>query len=476
MSSVVVEEEHLGSRLNRESPLSLWRGLTALAALVLLGGLAAGYQSTLTPVTLVVDGQSRMVLTHQETVGALLLDAGLTVYPEDEVQPGRDESLTAGMTVSVVHARPVQIAVDGQTVHLRTHAVTTAQMLAEAGVALGPQDRATVEPARPGDETLHIRVQRAVPFTVHENGQALSLSTTAATVGEALREAGIRVYMADRIEPGLGAPLSSGMHVYLQRSRPVMVHVDGRTLRTRTHRSQVAHVLADLGIPLTGRDYTTPPLDATLGEQTTIDVIRVAERFLFQEEPIPFRVLWQPDPDLEIDNDRLLQDGEPGILERRLRLVYENGEEVSRTVESEYVAVPPVDKIYGYGTQIVVRQLDTPSGPVEYWRVIRMLATSYSASTAGVPRTNPYYGRTRLGLPMRFGLVAVDPNVIPLGTQVYVPGYGIGLAADTGGAIRGRRIDLGYDDDNLVLWYRWVDVYILTPVPPTDQINYTLQR
>jgi 3D (Asp-Asp-Asp) domain-containing protein len=121
-----------------------------------------------------------------------------------------------------------------------------------------------------------------------------------------------------------------------------------------------------------------------------------------------------------------------------------------------------------------MRTLATPSGTQEYWRTIRMLATSYSASTAGVSRSNPHYGRTATGLKMRDGIVAVDPRVIDLGSEVYVPGYGVGLAADTGGAIKGKRIDLGYDDDNLQLWYRWVDVYLLTPVPPAGQIDYTL--
>jgi len=102
-----------------------------------------------------------------------------------------------------------------------------------------------------------------------------------------------------------------------------------------------------------------------------------------------------------------------------------------------------------------------------------MLATSYSASTAGTPKSSPWYGRTRTGMKMRFGIVAVDPRMINLRSQVYVPGYGAGYAGDTGGAIKGRRIDLGYDDDNLVLWYRWVDVYLLTPVP--GQIKYVLE-
>jgi 3D (Asp-Asp-Asp) domain-containing protein len=111
---------------------------------------------------------------------------------------------------------------------------------------------------------------------------------------------------------------------------------------------------------------------------------------------------------------------------------------------------------------------------MEYWRVVRMLATSYSAGTAGTPRSSPHYGRTALGLQMRRGIVAVDASLIPLGSKVYVPGYGTGLAGDTGGAIRGRRIDLGYDDEDLQMWYSWVEVYLLTPAPSPDRINYIL--
>jgi 3D (Asp-Asp-Asp) domain-containing protein len=101
-----------------------------------------------------------------------------------------------------------------------------------------------------------------------------------------------------------------------------------------------------------------------------------------------------------------------------------------------------------------------------------MLATSYSSSTAGVSRSAAWYGKVRCGFDMRHGIVAVDPRVISLRTNVYVPEYGVGNACDTGSAILGKRIDLGYDDSNLQLWYRWVDVYLLAPVP--DNIDYIL--
>ena len=75
---------------------------------------------------------------------------------------------------------------------------------------------------------------------------------------------------------------------------------------------------------------------------------------------------------------------------------------------------------------------------------------------------------------MRKGIVAVDPRIIALRSQVYIPGYGIGDALDTGSAILARRIDLGYDDDNLELWNRWIDVYLLWPPPPAHQITWVI--
>lgn len=449
----------------------------ALVALVFVAGtLAAGYQMTLTPVTLVVEGHTQRLHTHQNTVAALLMDAGLTLEPEDIITPALNTVLEPGLIVKVQRARPVHVSADGHNTTLRTHATSVEAVLEEAGVSLGPHDEVEVEgellAANP--EPARLTVRRAIPFTLHEDGRATTLYTTAPTVGETLRQAGLTLYLADNVQPGLGERMSAGRHVYVGRSIPVAVQVDGRTFRTRTHRERVDEVLADLSVVLTGQDYTIPTLDASLGRDTTIRVIRVSERFLIEQEPVPFESVWQADPDLEIDHQRLLQEGARGIFERRIRIRYEDGHEVARAVEDEYVAVPPTTKIMGYGTKIVVRTLATPSGPVEYWRVLHMLATSYSASTAGTPKTSSWYGRTATGMKMRHGIVAVDPRVVSLRSEVYVPNYGIGIAGDTGGAIKGQRIDLGYDDDNLVLWYRWVDVYLLTPVP--DRVNYVLDH
>ncbi len=466
---------------------SLLDGLKAIVALsLIIGALAFGYQKAMTPVTLIVDGQAQRLRTHQETVGALLTGLDLTLHAKDIILPQPETEIKPGLTIQIQRAHTVHVITDGREIQLRTHSTSIYDILKETSVNLGPHDKVEISgtlskgspPTKAGKDSqsdpAYIIVHRAIPYTLHEEGQATQLYTSAATVGEALRQAGMTIHLADHVRPGLGERLSPRMHVYVKRSKPVEVQVDGRSIRTRTHREYVGDVLADLSIVLAGQDYTIPPPNTPLHEDTPIQIVRVKERFLIEQDPIPFDSIWQPNPDVEIDHQGLMQEGSPGILERRIRVRYENGHEVKRMVEDEYVAVPPTTKIMGYGTKIVVRTLDTPSGPVEYWRKIRMLATSYSAGTAGTDKSDRWYGRTATGMKMRNGIVAVDPNVISLYSKVYVPGYGIGLAGDTGSAIKGNRIDLGYSDEDLVLWYRWVDVYLLTPVPPSHQIVYRM--
>ena len=87
----------------------------------------------------------------------------------------------------------------------------------------------------------------------------------------------------------------------------------------------------------------------------------------------------------------------------------------------------------------------------------------YTPASAGRPPSDPSYGRTATGVLVTYGVVAVDPNVIPLGTRMFIPGYGYGVAADTGGAVKGYIIDLGYPDGVAVDWRpRWLDICIVS--------------
>ncbi|MDW8064679.1 MAG: ubiquitin-like domain-containing protein [Anaerolineae bacterium] len=441
-------------------------------------------------VTILLEDQVLPIRTHQRTVEGVLQEAGITLRPEDAVFPPLTHTLRPPATISIRRAKPVRVLIEGRgaaparrvdlyTLHSDPH-----EILAAAGIALGPGDRIWVD-GRHGEANSpelgrqgppqEIRVVRSVPLVIRlDDGKRRVIWSTAPTVGAALREAGIGIGLGDRLLPGPETPLNGGTQVTLFRAHPITVEADGHIQVVSTTARTVRELLWELGISLHGQDRVIPREESRLQGGETIRVIRVTEGFDIEETPIPFQTVWEADPNLELDTWVQKSTGRNGILQRRIRVRYENGQQVAREVVGETVVQPPKPRVWAYGTKIVVRTLETPDGPIEYWRRIRMLATSYSRSTAGVHPSASYFGRTRTGLPMQRGIVAVDPRVIRLGWRVYVPGYGVGLAADTGGGIIGRRIDLGYNDEDLVLWYRWVDVYLLTPVPPPETISYIL--
>lgn len=485
-----------------------WRpqpGLLSITLVLTLGSLmTAGYLSTQAEVTLVLNGLVWHLRTHQTSVEAFLNEVGIEVHPKDDVSPDPAAPIEPGGTITVWQARAVTIEADGRVTRLRTHTASVVEILHEAGIAVKPHDRVmvngqetTLEAEAPASATpnssgdfqasglrgkrlsaeiapLHIVLRRAVPIHVNDNGMPTTIYTACPTVGEALRAEGITLYLGDKVEPSLGSPVSTGMRVYIRRSVPVAISVDGRIIKTRTQRETVADVLAQETVALVGSDRVEPKDDVPIAGGMAIQVVRVKEAIAVEQDPIPFETTWQPDYSLELDQQRLDQEGVDGLTKRRIQVVYENGQEVSRVMEDEWVDHEPTEKVIAYGTNIVVRELETSEGILEYWRRIRMLATSYSAATCGKEPDHPHYGITFLGWEMKKGIVAVDPRVVNLRSQVYVPGYGPGMAGDTGGMIKGRHIDLGYDEDNLIPWYKWVDVYVLTPIPPEGEIRWVL--
>ena len=315
---------------------------------------------------------------------------------------------------------------------------------------------------------------RPLMISIVDGGAGTQIETTARTVGEALWEAGYRLYRADETVPALDSLLTPSLTITIHRARLVAVQADGHTLQTRTRRATVGEVLAEVGLALVGEDYSIPAADQPLPEDSLFRVVRVRTEILNAQEIIPYETLYQALADVEIDNVSQIQAGVNGLRLRRTLVRYEEGVEVARVDEGEQVAQAPTPRVIGYGTQIVVRTLDTPDGAVEYWRTYTMYATSYSPSRAGVPATSRSYGITASGKPLTRGLVAIDRRLIPFGTRMYVPGYGWAEAADTGGGVKGRWIDLGYDDGNYVGWHQVVTVYFLTPIPPANQITWII--
>lgn len=466
----------------------------ALAAVLLVGRAGA-------PVTVVVDGYAETLRSTRTDVGALLTDLGLALHPADALTPAPATPLRAGLVVQVTRARAALIDADGGTRTIYSRAGTVGELVAAAGIRLAAADEiwqegalvaatAPIPPAPPASAgpryararawvgaeppPLRFSIRRAIPITVDDGSVPYTLFTTAPTVGEALLRERVTLYLGDRVQPSPGSRVSAGMRVFIERSIPVFVSADGRTTHTRTRGKTVGGALMDLGITVAGADRVTPELGQAISDQQQIRVVRRTDVTLVERRPIPYEAIMVPDDNLELDMQRLAQAGKDGEYRKRWRVIYEDGVEVSRELLDEWTAAEPVTRMVAYGRKIVSRQLETPDGTVSYWRKIRMYATSYSPGRSGTPKSAPWYGRTRIGLQLRTGIVAVDPNVVALRSWVYVPSYGKAIAGDTGGGVRGKWIDMGYDDASYISWHWWTDVYLLDPPPPANKILWVL--
>lgn len=295
--------------------------------------------------------------------------------------------------------------------------------------------------------------------TVHGLGRPVTIVTESARLDEALADAGIAVGPSDVVEPPLDTVLAGTgpVEVTIRRAVPVTLVDGGRRRTVRTTARTVAELLAHQSVTLGEMDSLSVPRTAPITAGLEVRIIRRAEEFVATYVEIPFETVERPDSRLVVGSEEVIQTGVPGRkrVERFVR--YEDGVEVSSEVVSETVVEEPTPQIVAYGTGGVV----TRGGEqFRYTDVLEMVATGYTPGPESNPDGN---GLTYTGIPAARGIVAVDPSVIPLYTRLYVEGYGPALAADTGGAIKGNRIDLCFEtvEEALAWGVRTVTVYVL---------------
>jgi uncharacterized protein YabE (DUF348 family) len=449
--------------------------LTVLALICVALGAGLLYFGLQRTVTVLMDGQSLAVQTRALTVGAALAEAGIPLGEFDRLAPPPQASLPRQGVIRLERARPVQIldASSGRTYRLYTPERIPANLLAQAGLRLFPSDRlewngAALNPAeRLPEAASYLLVYRpGTPLEVTLAGQRLQLISAQPTLLGALSEAGIRLRAADRLSLPADTPLTGRpLQVEIEPARTVQIIADGKTHTFPVNAETVGEALAQADIPLQNQDYSIPAEDQPIPEERIIRVVRVREEVLLEQKPIPFKSTYQPDPNTELDQRSVVKAGELGVEVSRVRVRYEDGVEVSRQSEASWVAKEPVDQVLGYGTQVVVRTLETPEGTIEYWRKVTAFATSYHPCgfKAGCSYT------TASGATLQKGIVAVTRAWYSWmrGQRVYIPGYGSAVVADTGGGYPDGRnwIDLGYSDADYVPWASYVEIYFLTPVP-----------
>ena len=438
-----------------------------IALLMILSGTLALRLGMQKSVILKVNGETHYLSTYAFTVGGLLHQAGITTGEKDFVYPLPGNWLRHGITVTIEQSAQISIWSDKRGYFIQSAERIPANLLAQAEIPLYPGDRLVADglPIAP-DELLprarshSLQVIRAVPVRLNIDSLNHTLITSASSTGKALWEAGIRLFAMDAVKPGLEAPITRSLEIVIHSSRKLAVQFETGEAISRSAASTVGTALAQVGLSLQGLDYSDPSPTTAIPSSGIIQITHVHESISLETEPLPFETQTQLLQDLEIDTTRVIQAGAFGLAARRIRTRFEDGLEVSRQVEGKYIAKDPQARIVGYGTRIEPKVVQTPKGNITYWRALNMYAVSYNPSSAGG-------SITASGLPLAKGVVAIDPTYISLGTRLFIPGYGEAIAADTGGGVRGRIIDLGYSDSDYVSWHQWVTVYFLWPPPET---------
>lgn len=454
-----------------------------LAALGLLSLITAVFfAASQETVYTIHDGDEEITAVGEhDTIAALLTDADIPLRPEDIVQPKRATAPDPDTPINIYRAAPVTVKVDGETRTIWSAQRTLAAFLVENDIELGSSVQlfadgksilAAAYDITPLPDIIEIGSFYTIIIQDGENQQ--TIRSNAATVGDALAQAGITVSAADGVEPPLNSLLTADMHISVNRGFPLTIYVDDQIVQTHTHGRTVLEALTDAGIGLVGADFTHPAAESPIAANSDIVVVRVTEDFRLKDTPIPYQTIWQASPDLLLDSKAIVSAGVTGIQRQRVRVRYENGVEISQTVDGEWTAQEPVNEVIGYGTRIEIGVVQTEQGPREYWRKMEMRVTSYTAATSGKDADHPAYGITASGRPAGKGVVGVDRSVVPFLSELYIPEYGIGFVGDTGGGIYGRWVDLGFDEDAYEAWWGTRMIYWLTPVPPAEDINYLI--
>lgn len=340
------------------------------------------YEGTKKTVALTVNGEQQEILTHANTVGELLKQHNILVANDDFLQPSVNTSIKNNLVVEWEQARQIEITVDGeiQTINTTEHLVS--EILAKANVQINEHDAITPAADAEVGPNNKIAIEKAFEVTLLDGNEEKKVWSTSTTVADFLKQSNIQLNEFDRVE----------------RQMDEMVIPD-----------------------------------------SVIKVVRVEKVTDVVEEATNFAVETKKDDSLLKGKEKVVQAGEKGTVSRTYDVLKENGVEVSRNVISESVIKEPTKKVVAVGTKVVTASVSrgaTDSAGNEFY----VTATAYTAYCNGCS------GITTTGINLKSNpdvkVIAVDPKVIPLGSKVWVEGYGYAVAGDTGGAIKGNKIDL----------------------------------
>lgn len=379
--------------------------------------------------------------------------------------------VSSALTVAAL-TREITVVDGDKQIAVSTINDDTDKVLKLAGITLGDKDEVVRN-----EEAGVISILRAFEVNVTADGEKQSVTFTKGTVADALKAAGVTLSENDKVIPDRGEELFPNMKITVQRWRNITVTADGGSKAYLVPEGTLEEALTFIGLSLGEEDELSADASQHVEEGMEVSVSRVEYRDVTITEEIPYKTISEETDELYKGESKVAAKGEAGertILTKE-RLV--DGEVVQSEVVSNEVTKEPVDEVVRVGTKekpAPVKQtavtvggdgtfVDHNGNRVSYKSVLTGLGTAYSSADGG--------SVTSTGQPTRFGLVAVNPNVIPYGTKLYICSpdggfvYGYAVAADTGGALMSGRIlvDCFYDTyaQCAVFGKRTVSVYIL---------------
>lgn len=365
-----------------------------------------------------------------------------------------------------------------------TSALFTDDILAQAGITLSEED----EVIRVDSEgVVSLTVVRAFDAEVIYRGKSFPVKIAGGTVSDAIESAGITLSGAETVTPALDTEVTKGMVVEIVADSYVILTADGETREIATKAKTVGEFLDEAGIKLSKNDILNCDKTLEIFDNIDITVQRVEYKEEVRTEYIDYDFLVEETDDMYLGVTSVERYGEEGEKEVTYKCKYVDGELESEKVVKEEIVKEPVDQLelvgtyeepeydydYDYDYDYGSGDYEAGSGSsgtftdhngnkVSYVDVLTGSATAYYAAEGS---------HTATGVPVYVGGVAVNPNIIPYGTELYIVSsdgsmvYGYATAVDTGGALMSGEalVDVFYPTyDDCVNWGRRnVTVYIL---------------
>jgi len=242
--------------------------------------------------------------------------------------------------------------------------------------------------------------------------------------------------------------------------------VKGEEKRVSTSSTSIEDLLKEQNVEYDEDDIISEPLDTKIAEGSKIEVVEVSQKTVKETKEIPFKTTVVDDKNLLKGKTEVQTKGKAGENELVYKVVYHDGKEIEKELVEEIVLSKPVDELVKKGSKVEVA-VSTSRGESS-----RPQGTTTSSSQSSSNRehmsvvSTAYYtgSITATGTKTRWGVIAVDPRIIPYGTKVYIPQFDqVFVAEDTGGAIKGNKIDIYMNDrSSAINWgRRTIDIYVL---------------